>query len=144
VSEPVPYLGGDGEGAAFPLYLDSSIVWERGFNQSGSKFDRVELWASPLSPDPSQLEPFKVADLPLTSHAVGGSGYYAAGLDMQTVLLTHLPDGEQRVLRVPTTHRLVAPLLGIANGELYTLIRRLESSDPTGDGSNGPITAGGM
>jgi len=34
------------------------------------------------------------------------------------------------VLRVPTTHRLKAPIVGIANGELYVLIRKLELSEP--------------
>jgi hypothetical protein len=45
-------------------FADSHVAWLRGFNQKGTnKFEKVELWASEFSPDPSKLKPYKVADV---------------------------------------------------------------------------------
>jgi len=131
---PAHYLGGTDWGASSPLYLEPHIVWQKGESQTGfTTYDHWELWASPFSSDPNELVPAKVADLPhsgVATYVAAGSSYYAIGIDEQTVLLTHIPDGDQRVLRVPTTHRLKAPIVGIAKGKLYVLIRKLELSEP--------------
>jgi hypothetical protein len=45
-------------------FADSHVAWLRGFNQKDTNvFEKVELWASEFSPDPSQLKPYKVSDV---------------------------------------------------------------------------------
>jgi len=43
-------------------YADSHVAWLRGFNQQETNvFEKVEIWASEFSPDPSKLDPYKVS-----------------------------------------------------------------------------------
>jgi hypothetical protein len=45
-------------------FADSHVAWLRGFNQKDiNDFEKVELWASEFSPDPSKLKPYKVSDI---------------------------------------------------------------------------------
>ena len=63
---------------------DTHIAWQRGHDmQPGepNKYDHIEMWASRYHGDPTDLAPYKVADLP-KSHLVetfawGGWGHFA-------------------------------------------------------------------
>jgi hypothetical protein len=45
-------------------YANSHVAWLRGFNQkSTNDYEKVELWASEFSPDPTKLKPYKVSSV---------------------------------------------------------------------------------
>jgi hypothetical protein len=63
-------------------FADTHVAWMRGISPEGSNvFERVEIWASPYSTDPSELKPEKIGDWPAThmsaSLHTGGHGKYA-------------------------------------------------------------------
>jgi hypothetical protein len=45
-------------------YANSHVAWLRGFGQKATNdYEKVELWASEFSPDPAQLNPYKVSSV---------------------------------------------------------------------------------
>ena len=65
------------------VFAGSHVAWLRGVSPSsdGLTFDRMEVWASLYSPDPAELQPYKVGDFPgnhlLSSMEAGGHGKYS-------------------------------------------------------------------
>jgi hypothetical protein len=86
INPPVTYLTiGDGADVGTMCFAHSHVAWLQGTGfQDYNKYDHVELWASPYSPSPSELAPFKIADEPdhpsILGEVFGGHGYVAYGL----------------------------------------------------------------
>jgi hypothetical protein len=81
---PTPYLTPpDDSFYSAVAFADSHVAWMRGVSPSDTNtFERVEIWASPYSPNPSELKPEKIGDWPgihfSASDHTGGHGKYAA------------------------------------------------------------------
>ena len=66
-------------------WANSHVAWLQGTGfQDYNEYDHVEVWASPYSPDPSQLAPFKLGNEPerpsIQGYIMGGHGLMAYGI----------------------------------------------------------------
>ena len=82
-SAPTPYLvPTDDSFFLDPGYAGTHVAWVRGLHPTNvNTFASGEMWASPYSPNPAQLKPYKVDDLPFgfaSSVFVSAHGKYAA------------------------------------------------------------------
>jgi hypothetical protein len=114
-----------------PRYAHSHLAWLRATGaQTSNKFDKVELWASPFDPDPTKLQPKKVADWPRSNvESTSSSGY---GKMMGTYLLPtsttphtlgiwDLVTGEMQPCPMPATAQFYSHL-GITRNHAYLLV----------------------
>ena len=108
-----------------PEYAHSRLGWFRGYGQLDvNQFTSVEIWASPYSPDPASLTPYKVADWPrqfMPVDTVGGHGWLVtSGLEVGRIWAIDLETSEWLTLLLPG-----APADPMGNGMgLYRLMGR--------------------
>jgi hypothetical protein len=130
-TEPDTYYGA-------PAYANDYVAFFKGIGfQNVNQYSSVEVWATPYSPDPSQLAPVKIGDDPLNSFPTpptGGWGYVAFnGLTLQDALhVWNLATATEHVYGMPTSYNLIS-LIGItrthvwvgagAGGQMPDLIR---------------------
>ncbi len=76
IAAPTPYLTPtDDSFFILPGYAGTHVAWVRGLHPTDvDTFASVEMWASPYSPNPADLKPYKADDVPFTY----GSGSYVA------------------------------------------------------------------
>lgn len=80
---PAPYLSPTvtADDFGFAAFANSHVGFMRGINRKDiNKYDSVEVWSSPFSTDPKQLQPAFLAKLPFTGtpELAGGHGVVAS------------------------------------------------------------------
>lgn len=107
-----------------PIYAGGYVAFFKGIGfQAVDRYDSVELWASPYSDDPAQLQPVKVADMPFTSmpaRPIGGWGLaaFAGASPKKPLWVWNLAKGAQRTYQLPADHTPQA-ILGVTRTHLW-------------------------
>jgi len=94
VGAPTAYLVPSDDSFFFsPGFTGTHLGWVRGIHPTDTNtFERVELWATAYSPNPADLQPYKVDDLPYefgSTHYVAADGKYAAAYPLNEAELTN-------------------------------------------------------
>jgi hypothetical protein len=127
---PTPYIvSADGSYYDFAAYAGPYVAWLRGIGvQAVNTYTKVELWASAYDPDPSKLEPFKVADYPFTSmgQLLGAAGrvaflagFEADGGTPSTTAVLDLSSKTAKLYTLPANHQVSPPYLGLTSTHLW-------------------------
>jgi hypothetical protein len=111
-----------------PIFANGHLAWFRGIGiQDVNKFNSVELWASPYSPNPAELAPTKLTTLGSQSLPAlatsGGWGFaayptFAPGTDDRELLIWDLAKATSKTHLLPEGYDLTV-LLGISRTHLW-------------------------
>lgn len=129
VAAPKVYLepGSASDVYGSPIYAHSHVAYFIGKNaQDTNKFDSVELWASPYSEQPGQLQPVKLSTLPTQSippNRAGGWGFaafpsFVPGTDDRELVIWNLANGTSKTHLLPEGYDLTT-LLGVSRTHLF-------------------------
>jgi hypothetical protein len=113
-SEPDTYYGR-------PIYANSYVAFFKGIGfQDINKYGSIELWASPFSEKPSELQPEKLAVLPdasMPGEPRGGFGFalfeLAAGVNKWNIAVWNLAKNTERKYELPDSDGLMG-LVGVS------------------------------
>ncbi len=135
IAAPTPFLAGSPDAwVGAPMSAHSHLGWQRGLAPTRvGGFERVELWAAPLTEDPSALAPYRVGELPATGWSSIGAGwgrYATTGAQPNELLIWELDAKRSTSIALPEGHAFAA-CPGLTRSALW-VVPELRSSPRRG------------